>query len=84
MTDPEYKRGYAKGRSKTEAEMQEVRAALTSQMAATLAFKRAVFIAALPCVIERPWTKNGAAITSLTETVSVAVDMAEEAARRIK
>lgn len=83
MSDANYKRGYAAGRRKIEAEVAEWRAAADAEYLRSADFRRAVFLAALPEIIRSPWVQNGKKLNDAVGVVGTALDIAEEAMRRL-
>jgi hypothetical protein len=83
MSDPEYHKGYVAGRRKTEAEFAEARRMAESAQIRDRDFMRAVFLAALPGIIARPWQTDGEAHTTVDQMVGVAVAFARQAGRHM-
>lgn len=76
-----YAKGYAAGRKKQQRD-EDDRARLAARYNEIEAFRRAVFLSALPEIIKAPWSTNGKKHTTAVEMVGTAASFADEAVRR--
>lgn len=77
-----YAKGYAAGRKKQARDADE-NARIAARYKEIEAFRRAVFLAALPEIIKAPWQTNGKTQTTADEMVRTAASFADEAVKRI-
>lgn len=85
MSSPDYSKGYAAGRRKTEGEIERVERATERLISEQSQFWRAVFLAALPQFLARDtWARGKKKMISVPDRIGLAREAADEATRRMQ